>query len=598
MMISTTEHSERVLEASQKVREVLLALSKLISAKTIYSAKNPTLAGFSTAFRKAIDSFFEYDRELQIRVEQYQLIWRNHVVYENVDRSGSVAFVLYKDGVGEITIHSSVTSTELDQFVDIIKEEIHSPRPDADVITKLWQADFGSISYRVLDEDPTGEAGGERGGVRSRASVLQADDHQGLMGTGAGEVGSPVILNNDSTVSIADYLLGVVTASHPHASEQEKEQSVQEMLGTLFTVSSDETRRFAEEFGEDERRDKIALLLKTALEFTDSPADPLMLKSAMCLAERATGYAKEEANARTLSRLIGLLRDHPAAGEDVATWSTGVEADLTNTEFLKSLGKRTDRPTEELLGVLRYYRQVGPEAIPVICELLEGFEKHVIHREACDTLLALAGAKARDLIDHLNVDSPMVARDIVYLFRMTQPERVPPLVKELVHYPDTKVREATLELLIEIEDDEAAPLIATLLDDEERSIRISALSAVEKFPSMAAASKVMSICFDAGTAPREIDERARFFAAAGRLAGEEVVTRLEPMLRKRSWLGFGKGAARELKLLATHALEQVGGDRSESLLKSLAHDADEEIRARANEVLSVRAVAVQPGGQE
>jgi hypothetical protein len=589
-MTSPTEHSERILEASHKVREIFLALSKLISAKTIYTPQNPTLTGFSEAFRKAVASFFEDDRELQIRVEQYRLVWRDQVVYENTDRSGSVAFVLYKDGVGEITIHSSVTSVELDQFVDIIKEEIHNPRPDADIVTKLWQTDFGSISYRVLDEDPTGEAGGDRGdGVRSRAAVLQADDHQGQIGTS----GAPVLFDNQYSVSIADYLLGVVTASHPQASEHEKEQFIQDMLNTLFTVSADETRRFGEEYAEDQRRDKIALLLKTALELTGSLEDPSMLENAMRLAERASGYAKEEANARTLTRLVALIRDRAAelsTDDDLSAWLTSLDNELTDVDFLLSLGKRTDRPTEELLGVLRYCREVGPTAVPVICSLLEDFKKHVVHREACDALLALAGDGIGFIVDNLNVDDPMVARDIVYLLRKSKPERIPPLVKELVFYPDVTVREATLELLLEVGDNDSVPLITTLLDDQERGIRMRALAALEETAALAATGKVMSLCFDEDAPERDIEERSLLFATAGKLAGEAVVVKLEPMLRKRSWLGFGRNAGSEVKLLATHALEHAGGDRAEALLRDLAGDQDVEVSSRAEEALATLGV--------
>jgi HEAT repeat protein len=252
-----------------------------------------------------------------------------------------------------------------------------------------------------------------------------------------------------------------------------------------------------------------------------------------------------------------------------------------------------------MLGLLRYYREVGKTSVPVICTLLESFKKHVVHREACDTLLALAGPDIRAIIDDLNVDNPMVARDIVYLLRMSHPDRVPPLVKELVFYPDTKVREATLELLLDLDGDEAAPLIATLLDDQDKGIRLRALAALEETAAPAAASKLMTLCFDEEAPARDIDEQVRLFAALGKLAGEAAVSRLEQILRKRSWLAFGKNVANDMKLVATHALEHAGGDRAQTLLRTLARDPDAEIRARAEKALSASTTATpQAEGHE
>ena len=154
---------------AEKVSAILQSLSKFIHGKKIYAKNNPTLEAFASEFRSGVESFFADQDELVLTIEQYAIKWFDTVVYENDKREGSLAFVLYKDGIGELTLQSTISNDELDRFVDIIKDEIHSFSSEEDVVTRLWKADFENISYRVLDEYLVGEFG-ERQPQRRRTN--------------------------------------------------------------------------------------------------------------------------------------------------------------------------------------------------------------------------------------------------------------------------------------------------------------------------------------------------------------------------------------------------------------------------------------------
>ncbi|MEJ2722902.1 MAG: hypothetical protein P8181_17455, partial [bacterium] len=166
------------IESVEKTRAVFTSLSKLVLGRKIYARNNPTLIKFANEFDAALHDFFIDNDELVVAVDKFVIRHGDHVVYENDRRDESIAFLLHKDGIGELSIQSTVTPEEMEAFVELIKDEVRNTSQEEDVVTKLWKADFDHISYRVLDEYLVGEFGEGRVGEReSPAGILEHEDH-------------------------------------------------------------------------------------------------------------------------------------------------------------------------------------------------------------------------------------------------------------------------------------------------------------------------------------------------------------------------------------------------------------------------------------
>jgi hypothetical protein len=415
--------------------------------------------------------------------------------------------------------------------------------------------------------------------------MLQAHDHPNLRGDST----RTQMVENEDTVSIAQHLLGVLNATRPQATESEKESFIQDVLEKLFSLSSEEARIFSEERAEESRRDKVVSLLETALGLAAVSDDPMMLESVECLIQRTAVFAFEEANARTLTGVLSLLETDPkeqSQPERIAALLSRLRGRLTDQAFLRSLA-RTYFSSEELLGVLRYYRVVGPASVPVIRDLLHELKQPVVHREACDALLVLAGEEIPELIDSLDIDNALVAKDVVYLLRAVAIDQIPPVARELVHYPDLKVREAMLELLAGSNDDGAGPLVTSMLDDEAKGIRMRAMQVLSDRVVTNAASKLLTLCFGEDRPDRDMEERESLFATTGQLAGVRVVEPLQRLLKKKAWRPFGKQTSPELKRLAITALERSCCEQARPLLLELSADNDQAVKSRAEEALKM-----------
>ena len=572
----------------EKVRAIFGSMSKYISAKAIYSSNNPNVGKFANAFHDAFRAFFADEKELLLTVEQYQLKWRDEVVYDNSQKTDSIAFLLYKDGVGEIIFQSSVKPPELEQFLDVIKNEIYNPSAHLDIVSRLWQSQFTDISYRVFDEFAAGESGEGRGSEsESRELPLRANDHPNL----------PSVPENDesntaqcgiSSDSLGSYLYRIIEQNHPGADAYQTEQHVQHMLESFFIVNTEELTSWQDEFSTAYHKDKLLWLLDTMLDFTKARGSPAAVRDILDVIEHLMCYITEEAHIPTLIALLDIQRTlvhDPAIAPDFQFLPAHFDHELTNSAFLLSLGKKANRSHDDVHDVLQYFRMVGKDAVPGVCKLLANLKDPSMHNEACDALIEIAGDDIMRVINDLNLDNPFEAEDAVYLLRHCATSEVPPIAKRLACSPDVHVREQVIEYLARIGNDEAAQLLCKLLEDGDMNVRAKTLVGVEELRHPLIIDRVTALCFAEDHAARSVDELERLFRAVGKLAGENVLAQIKHMLKTRSWLPFGNARDKQNKLLAITALRQIGGRESVNMLTKLAADGDSLVRNKALYVL-------------
>jgi|GEM_PF-5968549 len=161
--------SDERRDAPLKVKHFIKAFSKYLSGKKLYTANNPILANFARELENSLRECFQEQQELVLAVNQFRLEWDGEKVYENTRRDESIAFTLYKDGIGEVTFRDGVSFKELDTFIDLLIHDMRRSSSDEDIVTRLWKADFDYITYRVLDEYLSGEFGERQkyAGIRS-----------------------------------------------------------------------------------------------------------------------------------------------------------------------------------------------------------------------------------------------------------------------------------------------------------------------------------------------------------------------------------------------------------------------------------------------
>jgi|GEM_PF-2830502 hypothetical protein len=568
----------------ENVRAIFAALSKYINAKTIYAGNSPVVARFAEAFDHALREFFQVEKELSLSVEQYQIKWRGETVYANRDKKESLAFLLYKDGVGEIVLQSTVGSGEIERFVDLIRNEICCPSSHLDIVSSLWQADFANISYRVFDECADGSAGTGRGsGGESGEQQLRADDHPGLS---AGENcgGGNSALLSRSTESLARHLHAIVERDHPGESAHGRERYFQQLLESLFATRPEELAVWRQGFAAVKNRNKLLWLLDAMLDFTRMNNPAPVARDVLDIIHRLVRAIAEESDIRSLIAALE-LQESMAAGDDAGTGFESlpqrIKRELTNTSFLLALGKRAGRTRKDTREILEYFRLVGNNAVPALREILATSSDSSIHAEVCETLAAIARDYIMPIVEDLKLDNPLEAQDAIRLLQLCATREVPPVAEKIISSPDPRVRGGAIDYLARIGDEDAVLLLCRLLGDENRDVRVTALTAVEELKHPSIVAKVISLCFERDIEATSMEELERSFRTLGKLAGASAVPRLRRMAESRMVFALGGGRARQNKLLAITALRHIPGRESREILTRLAGDRDKLVRSKA-----------------
>jgi len=563
------------------VEQIMKALTKLIHGRKLYAENNPRLKEFSRGFGVALSSYFRVDDVLVLGIDQHSIHWNGQSVYNNEKREESIAFLLHRDGVGEITIEKNAVDTEIGRLVQILTEEYHSTTTSEDVVTKFWNADFEHIRYRVLDDYLSVQYGDLRPGETDEPTDPGAVDHPEILPS-LEDKGRVIVQRSDSLESIDGYLKKLIMKTCSSEDEAEQEAYFQSMVGSFFSVSNEELRRYHQEYERELRGDGLAEYVETVFVFTLLHDNPSAVRDVSGVIDRIIDFAGEEVNPHTLGRILSLVyqfRTEHALSESVSHLCDRIEKKFTEDYVIQSLGEKLmywNRDSEEILG---YFAIVGKPVIDPLLKVLHNVDGEKLHKEICDVLITVTGKDIDDVIEKLDVDTPAVAYDAVYIANKVKMTKMSPKLQELLYYPDLNVKQAMLDLVARIDDPSSVDMLLGAITDENKQIRLHAMKAAAKRNDDRVRERFSEIAFGKDLAEYDADEQEAIFKVLGQVGNAGTVADLKKFVEKKSLVHFGKN--RENKFLAIRALENIESPAAAVFLEKLASDSNELVRTRA-----------------
>ncbi len=586
---------EEDIEHLPVVEHVLRTLTKLIHGRKLYADNNPRLEEFAREFDNSLRAFFRHEDRLVLSIDQYAILWRGQCVYENQKRDESIAFLLHRDGVGEITVGDEAVGTETDRFVRILTEEYHNLGADEDVVTKFWNADFEHISYRVLDDYLSVEYGESRSVEGDNVPDPKAIDHPELLPS-LEDTGRVIVQRQDALESIDAYLKNLILHTCPASEEVERETNFQSMVGSFFTVNSEEISQCQQELEREKQTDSLAAFVEQTFVFTLLQDNPSAVRDVSGVVERIVDFAAADLNPHTLQRLLKLMKEFQGKQpkqDGVDKLCDRLVAKVTDETVIQSLGEKLKFWNKDSEEILSYFAAVGEAVIDPLLKVLHNVDGDKLHREICDVLVTIAGNEALDVIEKLDVDKPAVAYDAVYIANRVGATRLTPKLQELLFYPDVNVKQQIIELIVRVDDPSATDLLLGAFSDENKVIRLHALETVAAKNDPRVLQRIVEIAFEKELAERDPDEQEAVFKVLGRLGNASTVEDLKRFLEKKSFIQFGRG--RENKLLAIRALECIKSPAALSMLKKLTSDSNDLVQAQAQRAYETLSAAMREG---
>lgn len=555
--MTTEQTSTQLLPASQ-VSELIQAMVKALRAFQMYLPNNPIYQRAIQNVRSALSPVWAAVDELVLHVGETDLLWEEQAVYRQINKSESLAWSLFKDGMRELTIHKGAEAEELPRLLATINKARFLPADAGDdLLTLLWALEFEHIKYRFIDFFAQG--GGELPGPSGTAGgSASAEDRKAQVAEEAPERPKGVIELDDvdSTLYFLDeeeigYLARELT-----------EEYQRDVRGSALNVLFDLMETQPEGGTRDEILGVLEQLFPNLLTSRDFRSAAGILRESKLLKERAANLRLEQ-----IQRLDGFVArlSEPAIVGQV----------LQSLDEASGLGL-----DEDAAGVLRELRT---SALEPLVSWLPNLSSAPLRKMLEDVVDKLASSNLAEVQRLLRLaDSPALLGIVALCGRLQLHHAVPGFTGVIAH-ADPAVRLAAVQTLSQLGTPGALTLLDRAIDDADRSVRLTAVRSVGTRGYKGALRRVEAVVL--GKSARELDltEKMAFFEAYGAIAGAAGLKPLSTILLQRGLLKMKEPP--ETRACAAMALGRIRTVEARDLLQRAAEDKELVVRNAVNRAL-------------
>ncbi len=551
--VSTPEQIE-----SDKVKDIIQSLIKAYSALKIYPIENPAVINSTMVFsNKLIDFLREYE-EMRIGIQEFSLTFNEEILHSDGEKKKSLPFLLYKDGMRELSFHEGLDLEEIGDFLETVKINTDLPEEESDIINSLWENDFAHIRYFALDEFLDKNIGGSNTGndlipekdilstgkikltqkdkedINKRMEILAVDPGNDLT------EGLNTTLSKENKVTEA---AAITKGDFPEierlVADDRENSRIRELITLLFEVLFLEDRK--DQFSET--LNVLDLCLQDTIEKANFSQASLILNQILEIKDAVPEQASEKL--LLLDSIIKKAKNTPAIKE---------------LEQLFNNGK-----IEDLDPFLEYIHLLCPESIPTVINIWEKTEDLNIKSSISFLLQEIGEKHIETLVEFAQNGHASLAREIIAILGKINKTHSLPFLKMFSIHKDKSIRLETIQALKNIHDKDGDEILLDLLLDKEEQIRIAAVTSLNYFSNPTAVSRISNVIGKKDFDKKNRAEKRALLDYCAQNSNNEITHLFHSILKKRS-LFFSKKAL-TTRLCVVAALETMATPEAVTILK-------------------------------
>lgn len=536
--------------AQGPIAEALRAMVRALRSHALYKHDNPAYLRSLEQAREAFAAMWAGTRELVLAVHESELHWGELVVHADGERGGgdALAWMLYKDGIRELTVLPGFQEQELVQVLETLHQVRRASRDDDDLVTLLWEHDFQHLRYRCV----------------------QAEDGQAFSTpTGPG----------DANVSDA---VQAAAASSANLVRME------DLEGTLHFLDARDIAYLQEQLEREYRAD-VRTSISDALLDTFETQRSVRVREEVCAALDA--LLLQQLVASAFSSAGALLRE--------ARVTAGRATDLSDAhrERLLRLGGRLSEPVvlEQLIQAVELTPDAGVAdaerlleglevtALPTLLRAVSEVERTLVRDVIDRAITRIASAHTHELVRLIAHEDVLVSLGAIQRAGGMRAAGAVPALASRLSSTDSELRHAAAEALANIGSAGALQALERVLDDDVRGVRLAACRAFATHGYRAALPRLETLVSGRESRAMDLTERMAIFEAYGSLCGAAGVRVLDGLLNGRGFLG--RRPEPEVRACAAVALGRIQSADARASLQQSAVDKEIVVRSAVQRAL-------------
>jgi len=554
----------------EEVQALFVVLTKALRAHQLYDQNNPVYQRFVSQLGEALQGLWGQMDRLPISVEENRFVWMGEGVYESDSRADSLAFLFFKDGVREFTLHEGLEAHELAAFLQVLNRA-RDLRPEGDdLLTILWEEDLEYFTYSYVDLLAEGldlelPSGGEDllGGFQQ---IIQ------------GELGEDALDRS-----------GEVSGASEEGRDSSGQVSAEDFNPTLYSLDPTEMERLQEEIRIEMNRDLRGDVLAALFDRVEEPRFPdrqeEILEIFQLLLPNFLSRGLLNSAGSVLEELGRLLASEEALGPERRLVAEKILEEVSGTETLKELiqaledGSISPNPAE-LAAFLRHLRS---DSLGPLLRAAEEAEDPRVKTIIQDAVKGIARKYSEALVDCLKDEDPVVVAGAVSLAGTMQLGDAAPQVAELLAHDSSTVRLAAIRAAADLKVSAVVGALPAVLSDPEREVRIAAARALGNLRYLPAAPFLREAIEGKEIRRADLSEQIAFFESYGLVQDPDGVRVLGNLLNRRGFLG--RKETGEMRACAALALGKMNTPEATAALEKAQGEQDPVVRSAVNRAL-------------
>ncbi len=552
-----------------EVRGLFVVLGKALRAFQLYDENNPVRKRFVTSLREAFEELWQEVEGLNLTIEEDRILLVGEEIYKSTSRSDSLAFLLYKDGIRDITFLPGVEGPEVDKILEVLQRAKMLKTAEAeDLLTMLWEKDLEFFTCRSVDQItegaaiPTAQAEGERADL---AQVLEgetgAEDEEGESGEQAGTAEDkppPPKIGQDFSPTL-------------YALDPDEKEQLQRALATEMSrdLRHDVLAALFDRLEEPGYPDRKSEILKVFRDLLPS----LLSRGAI---EYAASVLEELAAVRAESGVLDEVRQREC--DDLLD---DLSSAATLEELVRGLQDGTiDVPVDVLARFLRFLRA---GALPVLLLAAEQEEAPALKETLRGAVHGIAEENPEAVLSLLQDLNPVVTSGAVRLVGKMGIADATAKLAGLMGHPDAGVRLALVETAQLLSDVTTPDTLIGALTDVDADVRIAAARGLAALGIETAAPALEALVTGKEIRDADLTEKIAIFESYGMLGGTGATEVLNEILNKKGFLGRREPS--QIRASAARALGKAGLPGAQEALRAAQKDADAVVRTAVRQAL-------------